>query len=552
MSSLRILTYNISWEGQTGKDSAITFGSKCIEPNIMTDENEPVNICRENVKTLIKQSNADIILLQEVGFDIQSLGLSRDYKYASSSSGQEVIVTIFNTSKLGELIEHSYEEFSTGRPFHVLIFKDYIIVNLHRGHNDTTTFQNDMDKISVAINPNIDIVNAIVGSKNLIIGGDFNITLQNEFKALGKAMNTGRTIQTQNTCCTPDFGTTKAYRNMFDYIAIDEKLNFQQLQIPLAPENNKLFSDHLPVFAVVYPIAQDLIDSRNNIQLKIVEKGTRFYRGVDKTCDQLDKDLRNNRNEWVSQFLHTSLQYAALEQSCILEFKAKRDLKLVNLWTPSTMRFVLSRYNDLKEIGVITDDEILAFKIFSGYGIDKSSESVLPAIQQAKDKGWVSKYDKRGANVYVELTQSFFPNFRDIGEKTIEWNGLRWGNKKDTFNRTSTYAVDAIVMDTLRDKIFNELKYDGVYCIPTPSTYHFGFFIEEFIIFKDPNEKLQTNRKLNVARGGSISSSRRLPSVPKRRDQRSSSSSKKRYTRRQRALRSGKGGYRARVTGRKV
>lgn len=55
-----------------------------------------------------------------------------------------------------------------------------------------------------------------------------------------------------------------------------------------------------------------------------------------------------------------------------------------------------------------------------------------------------------------------------------------------------------------------------------------------------------------VMTGGSISSSRRLPSVPKRKGLRSSSSSKKRYTRRRRALRSGKGGYRATRTGRKV
>lgn len=49
-----------------------------------------------------------------------------------------------------------------------------------------------------------------------------------------------------------------------------------------------------------------------------------------------------------------------------------------------------------------------------------------------------------------------------------------------------------------------------------------------------------------------ISSSRRLLSSPKRKGQSSSSSSKKHYTRRRRALRSGKGGYRSKVTGRKV
>lgn len=58
----------------------------------------------------------------------------------------------------------------------------------------------------------------------------------------------------------------------------------------------------------------------------------------------------------------------------------------------------------------------------------------------------------------------------------------------------------------------------------------------------------------NIYVGGRniISSSRRLPSLPKRKVRSSSSSSKKRYTRRRRALRSGKGGYRSRVTGRTV
>lgn len=67
-----------------------------------------------------------------------------------------------------------------------------------------------------------------------------------------------------------------------------------------------------------------------------------------------------------------------------------------------------------------------------------------------------------------------------------------------------------------------------------------------------PSQEACMNDRDEQMTGGSISSSRRLPSVPKRKDLRSSSSSKKRYTRRRRALRSGRGGYRPRVTGRKV
>jgi hypothetical protein len=55
-----------------------------------------------------------------------------------------------------------------------------------------------------------------------------------------------------------------------------------------------------------------------------------------------------------------------------------------------------------------------------------------------------------------------------------------------------------------------------------------------------------------VGKRGGASRARRLPSLPTRRGQRSSSSSKRRYTHRQRALRTGKGGYRPTKSGRKA
>lgn len=547
MSSLRILTYNISWEAQTGKDSAITFGSKCIDPNIMTDENEHVNICRENVKTLIKQSNADIILLQEVGFDIRSLELSSDYKYQWSSSGQEVMVTIYNTSKLGERTDFKYGEFSPGRPFHILIFDHYVIINLHRGH-DHKTFVNDMTRIKNEIHRFTSV------SRRVIIGGDFNTDIRRHggLNLIGKDFDIGIKIQTQNTCCTRNLGREERDRNyeyLFDYIGIDEKLKFELLTIPISTETNINFSDHLPVFAIVSKKDEDILN--NGIVEKYIHQGTRLYRGTNLACNDplISNSIRNYKNEWFSQYQPTSLTYTP---GCLFAFETTRPLRLINLWTGPTMKFVVSRYQDLTRQGLISEDENLAFKVFSGYGLSKGEVGQeLPAFTLAKSKGWAKDVDDKPINRRIELPPEFFPNYQEFRTGSIKWKELPWGTNELDFNRTSTYKGDEIVMDTLRDKIFIGLNYDGVYCSITPSSFHKGLFEEEFIIFKDANAKLGEIQRADI-RGGSISSSRRLPFVPKRKDRSSSSSSKKRYTRRRRALRSGRGGYRPRVTGRKV
>ena len=117
--------------------------------------------------------------------------------------------------------------------------------------------------------------------------------------------------------------------------------------------------------------------------------------------------------------------------------------------------------------------------------------------------------------------------------------------------------IGYIIYDTLRMLISGSL----VSKIPTCQGQTYGFYKQKkyqqklkalLYTLSLPNVSSAVSTEVQRSRGGSISSSRRLPSVPKRKGLRSSSSSKKRYTRRRRALRSGKGGYRATRTGRKV
>lgn len=543
MSSLRILTYNISWEGQTGTDTRITQGSRCIQADRQ-------NTCTKNVTSLIKDSRADIILLQEATIDtnllVNSISQEVDiYKWHSSQSGYETMTTIFNSSKLGDPIETRDSEFSPGRPFHFLVFKDYIIVNVHRGHD--TNIQNDMQRI--IIDP------ILLQTRKVIIGGDFNMELQS-IEFIGKEFNFGNLLQTKKTCCTHDLGKTKQYNFLYDYIAIDEKLRFELLVVPLNISQNLLYSDHLPVFAIVSPIANDIENPMTKIKEKILPKDARLYRGINLGCKTITQPIRNDRNEWFSQYQPTSLIYTKIQPQkpgCLFAFQTTRALRLVNLWSKPTMEFVIGKYSEGYNNRSITDDELTAFKVFSGYGVNKETlqASEVPAIVLAKKKGWVNRTES-SINRYITINDQVLPGFERINNATIQWNDLPWGNQLYDFNRTSTFTVDSIVMDTLRDKIFVGLGYDGVYCSPTPSTYHGGIFFEEFILFKgDISSKLLSigGRNINpISSGGR----HRLPFGPTRKVRRSSSSLKKRYSRRQRALRSEKGGYQPTKPGRKV
>lgn len=544
MSSLRILSYNLSWEAQTGTNSQYVLGSLCVDANRK-------NICQENVVNLIAASESDVIFLQEATIngialrDRISHGVNQ-YAAFIHQSQNEKIMTIYNT-KLGDARSIGHE-FSPGRPFLIVICREYVFVNLHRGRG--IPIQDDIRKIEQILTPQI------LESRRVIIGGDFNKELQAGYITLsGKDLDLGKTLQTRKTCCSSTLGKRdRNYIVQYDYIGIDEKLKFDRLFVPVQDINTYIqHSDHLPVFAIVSPKDSDV--EENGIVVKNIPENTRLYRGINVQCNRIPEPIRRDRHQWFAQTQTTALKYSKLEpqnNGCLFAFTSVRPLRLVNLWSKMTIEYVINRYNILRTTGQVSQEEIDAFRIFSGYGIDKKyvSGQEYPPITLAKQYNWAAN-NTQTTYEYIQVSDDLLPEFKKINETSITWNRIVWGPGIYELNRTSTFKGDTIVMDTLRNKIFANSPYDGVYCTPTPSSFHRGVFPEEFILFPDASTKLREFGHKDIL-ATSFGGRRRLLSGPKQKGRRSSSSSKKRYTRRRRALHSGKVGYRARVTGRKV
>lgn len=188
----------------------------------------------------------------------------------------------------------------------------------------------------------------------------------------------------------------------------------------------------------------------------------------------------------------------------------------------------------------------------------KTSEEMTGKVIGTTLDEWIVAMDKLGSNKY---------SYKAVDFATIQ-RELFWGYATlGFFTRTDgTGHVAVIVRYTDGNIYILDPQVRDVYVNEDIASFkHRGRYTDTiFVIYSDKaltkeqydnifiNDILSSLLHQCNVRGGSISSSRRLPSVPKRKGRSSSSSSKKRYTRRRRALRSGKGGYQSRVTGRKV
>ena len=485
-TQIRILTYNVSWEGQTGKLSNTTDGRLCV-PN-------GVNVCTSNVISLIAGSNADIVLLQEASIDVSRL--PSEYKYVQHVSGIETMITAYKPAVVGNVQSAIPGEFEPGRPFLITVFPRLIVVNVHRPHTqnalkDTTILENALASKS-----------ALLHSRSVILGGDFNMELPVNPTFFNKELDVGLHVQRRKTCCSASFGIRdKTYKYLYDYIAIDERLRFDELYVPISADKNVQFSDHRPVFAVVSLRGLKEQNPTTNLIDYILTKGTRLYRGVNVLCANLQSSVRPGRAEWFAQFKSTSMIYS--RRGCLFRLETTRPLRMIDIWNAESMRTIVDTYTNAYRNKTITRDELDAFIVFSGYGIDKhpTLENPTPIQTLAKQHNWLGMVDPMRPTT-VTVTQENFPLIQRLSAETIQVRGLPWGPGDKEFNRTSTFEGDAIVMRTLQ-RLFP--MYDGVYASPVPSTYHHGMFAEEFILFPDVLEKV---REVSRSVGG-----RRLTNV---------------------------------------
>jgi len=252
---MKITTWNISWELQTGTKTKGVDGSKCMK--------NKTNICKDGIYEYIKKSESDIILLQEANIDIEKYKML-DYEAIKSKSGMESMITLYKPKKL-RYMSHISSEFDVGRPYQIIKFEEI-----------------DSKRILKIINVHFDHINKTIGSiyngstiydmfkrgkikrtDNIIMGGDFNsnldiIRIYEEEKKRERIrllfnFSMYEMKRLKSTCCYKDFENKDSGKNWrinnsdkynYDHILIKGKIKMNKYWIG---KPNLLSSDHLPV-----------------------------------------------------------------------------------------------------------------------------------------------------------------------------------------------------------------------------------------------------------------------------------------------------------------
>ena len=202
-------------------------------------------------------------------------------------------------------------------------------------------------------------------------------------------------------------------------------------------------------------------------------------------------------------------------KGCFFVLKTTRPLKLIQIWNAVTMPVIIRMYLDGLKNKTVTQIEYDAFRVFSGYGIDKHPTATVPSPVRklALDNGFVNLdiYRSMAQRPTVSsITQDHVASIKQVSQGVIEIYGLQWGPGKDQFERTSTNSADMTVMDTLA-RFFP--GYDGIYAAPVPSTYHTGTFSEEYILFPDVMSKVKEHARVGGRHRRGTRRLRRLANV---------------------------------------
>ena len=237
----RILTYNTNWQNMTANKNA---------PNPLCRKKA---ICANNIVELIKkQLPLDFIYIQEALTDEFNV-FKEDFHFIVTQSGPEKLHTLIN-KKYGKPIKVISGEFEKGRPFHIIILDNNIIlINVHFGHNKDLkselkiikkTFEKEYDK-------------KLIKKMRIIMGGDFNMNIRDMPRFLGKNY---KKTKTKGTCCISgqrfNFVDKSVLRGIYNLKNIDHIFDSDNdivYSLTLFPfDDSGLLlpaSDHLAVFA---------------------------------------------------------------------------------------------------------------------------------------------------------------------------------------------------------------------------------------------------------------------------------------------------------------
>jgi endonuclease/exonuclease/phosphatase family metal-dependent hydrolase len=186
---LSILSYNISWESMSGKNSKWPLCSNNTNPNSPKHN----SICVSNIAQVINNNPTDFITLQEASNYKKLMTeclILKHMKHKEYTSGLDTIITFWKPKyKMHTFIEGEFEK---GRPWLGVIFTNGIcLINVHFGHyssNEEFEKLENMIKIIKMIN----ISNKALRITRYIISGDFNYDIKTlTFKQYANAKNRG-------------------------------------------------------------------------------------------------------------------------------------------------------------------------------------------------------------------------------------------------------------------------------------------------------------------------------------------------------------------------
>lgn len=285
-NQLFCLTYNVCWEciENSPVGSGRRLGKKC-----RLDKNNKTSCFKSVVKLIdslpkLYQNTFDFIGLQEAAkwYDfIKDSKVLDKMNYLISKTGNEQHLTLYNPDKHDLLYAYA-GHFLPGRPLHLLVFKDMVLVNLHYCNNGTDGsvnhgkcqdiksmdfLQKDLDNVmgklhhASVLNRDVKILHRvklsndekirILKSSRIIVMGDFNshylkrrsgtMVRYKPFSLVNKV------VKAKNipSCCYKTLDIF--YNEPCDYV-FDSKYKKENItEVPSNYDYTKIHSDHLPI-----------------------------------------------------------------------------------------------------------------------------------------------------------------------------------------------------------------------------------------------------------------------------------------------------------------
>ena len=236
-NSIKILSYNISWESMSGSVKNWSLCSNNTNPN----DPKHNSVCVGNISEVFWQE-VDFITLQESTDFKKLIEISpqlKKMKCEVHNSGLDVMTTFWKPKY--KLLYTIKGEFEKNRPWMATVFSCGIcLINVHFGHYNTNDEYRKTEKMLFTIKEEISKKKSIIDVKRFIISGDFNYDIKNFGDSKNNITINGTKFYYHPkhilTCCIKR-------RKHNDHV-IDSMTRPIDISIP---EVNYMASDHKPI-----------------------------------------------------------------------------------------------------------------------------------------------------------------------------------------------------------------------------------------------------------------------------------------------------------------